>query len=277
MDYIELNIRVSDPSFTEIIEAELAELPFDSFQSNGPLLQAYMPTEHYKGEAVEQALAHYQEHILDLQTKEIPHQNWNALWESNYEPVYIGADIVITAPFHSHAEERKYNLTIEPNMSFGTGHHPTTYMILEAMENIPLENKDLCDFGCGSGILSIYAAQRGAHGFGIEIDVNAAEAARQNLFLNNAQGFNILTGDLSTLEKSTITFDVILANINRNVIEESVHVFYKKARPGAYLFCAGFLNEDAEQLSQHLEQAGFNTIESRSREGWTMLLTRRKP
>jgi ribosomal protein L11 methyltransferase len=150
-------------------------------------------------------------------------------------------------------------------------------MILEAMENIPLENKDLCDFGCGSGILSIYAAQRGAHGFGIEIDVNAAEAARQNLFLNNAQGFNILTGDLSTPEKSTITFDVILANINRNVIEESIHVFYKKARPGAYLFCAGFLNEDAAQLSRHLEQAGFTTIEKRSREGWTMLLTRRKP
>lgn len=277
MDYIELNIRVKGPDFTEIIAAELTELPFDSFQTEAQDIRAYMPEVQFDQKEVDEALAPYLQQIDDLEVKIIPHQNWNALWESNYEPVYIGADIVIKAPFHAHYQSRKYAITIDPNMSFGTGHHPTTFMIMEAMENIPLENKDLCDFGCGSGILSIYAAQRGAHGFGIEIDPNAADAARQNLLQNNVQGFNILTGDLATFEKSSVTFDVILANINRNVIEESVGVFYQKARPGAYLFCAGFLNEDAEQLSKHLHQAGFPTIEQRTREGWTMLLTRRTP
>lgn len=277
MDYIELNIQLDNPVYAEILEAELAELPFDSFQIEASKLKAYIPADHFRNEEVDVILKPYQAYIEDISIVEIAHQNWNQLWESSYDPAYIGNDIVIKAPFHTHTEARKHIIIIDPNMSFGTGHHPTTHMILEAMENIPIENKDICDFGCGSGILSIYAAARGARGFGIEIDAKAAESARQNLFLNKTQGFNILTGDLSTLEKSQITFDVLLANINRNVIEESVHVFHEKARSGAYLFCAGFLDEDAEQLSQHLEQAGFPIIDQQTRDGWTMLLTRRTP
>jgi len=276
VDYIEIQLTVRSEAFVEILEAELSELPFDSFLQEPLKLHAYITKEAYTPEDVANVLASYREEIVDESVKEIPHQNWNAVWESAYEPVFIGTDILIKAPFHQTVPNRDYTILLEPNMSFGTGHHPTTAMILEAMATIDLDKKNVCDFGCGSGILSIYASLRGAHGIGVEIDDHATEAAIKNLQLNSIETFEFLTGDLALLQSRTETFDILLANINRNVIEESMHVFYNKLQEGGLLFCAGFLDSDADELSEALQQTGFETIHRQSQGGWTMLLTKRK-
>lgn len=279
MDYTELNIsfKIGNEGFLEIITAELADLPFDSFVQEHLVLKAYIPKQEWPPSmaAINSILDKYNEVIASHAIVEIPHQNWNAIWESGYDPVFIGEDVMIKAPFHSNADERKYTIVIEPNMSFGTGHHPTTELMINAMQNLPLDQKDVCDFGCGSGVLSIFAALRGANGLGIEIDEEAAKAAQKNIELNRIESFRILQGDLEILQKSNFTFDIILANINRNVIEESVTTFYEKTRTGAFLICAGFLDTDAPALIVHLEKYGFGLVSSQSKEGWTMLLTKR--
>lgn len=279
MDYIEVSVsfKTGKEVFSEIITAEFADLPFDSFVQEQSTLKAYLPKPDWKNSesAIKSIIDRYEDSITGYGILEIPHQNWNALWESSYEPVYIGDDVVIKAPFHVYFEPRNFVIEIEPNMSFGTGHHPTTELMIKAMLNLPLEQKDVCDFGCGSGILSIFAGLKGANGLGIEIDDEAAKAAQKNIELNKIETFRILAGDIAILEKSPLTFDIILANINRNVIEESVSTFYDKTRTGAFLLCAGFLDIDAPALITNLEKFGFHLISSQSKDGWTMLLTKR--
>jgi len=271
MDYTELSISLVDKSTADIFEAELAELGFESFAVEGAVLKAYIPEHHYAQEKVTQVLDAYSELVSSHAVTQIKHTNWNAVWESSYEPVWVDDAIFIHAPFHTPEPEAELNLVLDPNMSFGTGHHPTTHMMLRAMRNIELSQKHIADFGCGSGILAIYASHKGAHGVAIEIDPNAAEAARENLRLNDVNSFEVLTGDLSSLVGDT--FDLILANINRNVIEESLPTFRQKLASNGWLLCAGFLDADAEDLKRQSAQAGLVIRHELSRDGWTMLAT----
>ncbi|MEX2596720.1 MAG: 50S ribosomal protein L11 methyltransferase [Salibacteraceae bacterium] len=273
MDYIEVNIDLTEASFVEILEAELAEIAFESFEIDKNTLLAYIQKPSFDQVAVNRILDQYGKHITSHSLKTIAHKNWNAVWESSYEPVYIGENILIKAPFHNQLSKTAYTIELTPNMSFGTGHHPTTYMIMEELEVIQLEGLSICDFGCGSGILSIFAAMRGAHGIGIEIDEHAAGAARENLLINSVTAIDIISGGIESLASQKEAFHLIIANINRNIIEESLEQFKSKMHSNGRLICAGFLNDDAEELTASMNKADFELLSQRSKDGWTMLST----
>ncbi|MDP4844022.1 MAG: 50S ribosomal protein L11 methyltransferase, partial [Salibacteraceae bacterium] len=150
-------------------------------------------------------------------------------------------------------------------------HHPTTEMMLRAMFKMDLNNKSVLDFGCGSAILSIYADFKKAFGIGIEIDAHAADAARVNLALNNANNFTIVTGGVETISNNQ--FDLIAANINRNVIEECLETFVKSSKNGTRLFCSGFLQHDIEGLSAMLSQSNYQIDKVNQIGEWAMIET----
>jgi ribosomal protein L11 methyltransferase len=273
LDYTCIKITLSDRLYGDILESELAEIGFDSFELDGPTLLAYIPSKDYDEETAQEVLSAYAEGISSQERTTIPHQNWNATWEANYEPVLIADTIYIRAPFHPERADVDYSILLEPNMSFGTGHHPTTHLMLEAMMGLELENKQVCDFGAGSGILAIYAGMHGAKGLAVEIDPQAAEAARQNLQHNDIDSFTVEVGDKATLKDHT--FEIILANINRNAIEEALPILHEALRKGGKLLCAGFYDSDAPGLLEKLNAQGFGEAASKSRDGWTQITTTR--
>lgn len=271
VDYTEVALELKSQDFAEILEAELAELEFESFVSEGSTLKAYILTESYNEALLNPVLEQYSDEIENTSVNKIEHQNWNAVWESNYPPVKLDNELFIGATFHEIDKDCKYSISLEPNMSFGTGHHPTTEMMLRTMFELDLQNQLTLDFGCGSAILAIYASYRGAHGVGVEIDPYAAEAARDNLKLNNVSNFEIITGDISSF--TTQPFDVILANINKNVIEECLSTFVSCAKSGTKLLCSGFLENDIKPLTEKLEKAGFEVKTVRQIGEWAMINT----
>ena len=269
MDYQEIALRFESDLFPEILEAELAEIGFDSFTSNRDTLKAYIPASEFDPDLLEAILTAYREIIISKEIQQIDHQNWNELWESNYDPVTVDDKIFIGAPFHQVPDGFENNIILEPNMSFGTGHHPTTHMMLRTLSTMDIMGKSLFDFGAGSGILCIYADQRGANGFGVEIDEHAAQAANENLNLNKCESFHIVAGGIEEAAERKV--DIIVANINRNVIEESANKLRAIIEDGGTLLCAGFLNSDTPALTSFLEANRFEKSGELSDGEWTLL------
>lgn len=269
LNYTQLSIEINDLQFAEILEAELAESNFESFDLKGKVLNAYISDELINKPAIELILEAYQSNIVQFQFNTLQHENWNAVWESNYPPVYIDGRIFIGAPFHAVPEEFKYKILIDPNMSFGTGHHPTTAMVMREMLKLDLNGKRFLDFGCGSAILSVLAANKGASGVGIEIDAHAAEAARLNLVANGISSFNIKTGGVESLDAEQ--FDFIAANINRNVIQENAESLASSLKINGVMICSGFLISDSELLIHQLELNGLKFESSQTEGEWNMI------
>lgn len=273
MDYLKLTINVADPAFTEVLEAELVYAGFDSFDSADGQLVAYAPIGTADEAAIENVLTEYASEITATGRENIAHQNWNAQWESAYQPVFIDKQLMIRAPFHSVDEAVEECITIVPNMSFGTGHHATTEQVLRQMITMDLTGKHFFDFGCGSGVLSIYAAKKGAHGIGVEIDPHAAEAARENLTANGTQHFEIKTGGIEQVLGQR--FDLIAANINRNVIEESLPALTAMMNANASLICSGFLESDITALSEITRKNGLEIHHQTSKNGWGIICAKK--
>jgi len=274
LDYIELSLELKDATFAEILEAELTELPFESFDRQQNLLKAYMPLNEFSEHDIAGILSSYSEAIVSQSHQKLEHQNWNAVWESSYEPVVIPGKLFVGATFHDVPNDGSLTITLDPNMSFGTGHHPTTNMILNWMLEQNLTNKAVFDFGAGSGVLSVLASLKGAHGEGIEIDEHATAAANHNLVLNNVDNFTIHARDLNPTKEPT--FDVILANINRNVILERLHVLNAMLRPGGLIACSGFLEEDGDAMRDQLSTIGWQLEEQQIQDGWLMLVFKQR-
>lgn len=269
LDYVHLRLEFSDSQFPEILEAELSELPFESFEVEKTFLSAFIPSEAYNEAAVNAILESYKPAIINTTTSTVPHQNWNSVWESNYEPITFGNELFVGAAFHETPTTFKHTIVLDPNMSFGTGHHPTTAQVLTQLFDRDLDGISILDFGCGSGILSIYASQKGATGIGIEIDAHAADAARKNLELNEVKSFKIVTGDINTVPE--MKFDIILANINRNVIEESLMRFKQALKDQGSLICSGFFTSDIEPLSAKMSDQGFEIMLTTNQDNWGMI------
>lgn len=271
MNYTEFSINLKNEAFIEILEAEFSDLFFDSFASEGKTLKAYAPSHLFDKNQLDSILQEYDQVVESSSILEIEHQNWNAVWESNYPPVMLDNELFIGAPFHSPETSAKHSIILEPNMSFGTGHHPTTEMVLRAMFEIDLNQKTVLDFGCGSAILSIYAELKNATGIGVEIDPHAAEAARENLRLNHSKNFTIVTGGIDSVGDKS--YDIIAANINRNVIEECLPTFKACSETGTRLLCSGFLEHDIDGLKQMLSDANYRIDEVKQIDEWAMIAT----
>lgn len=253
-EYIEVAVRIAPFSEenAEIVTAEISELPFESFTIEDPVLKCYIQKELYDAQALKVVLGGLEGlgFETEFSANLMPAVNWNAVWESQFTPIVVDGKCTIKASFHEGLKRTRYNITIDPKMAFGTGHHQTTYMMCRAL----LQNEDavrdkvVLDMGCGTAVLAILAAKmKAAQVYGIDIDAVAAISAYDNAKLNRT-GKKIETycGDASLLQRNT--YDLILANINRNILLQDIPTYTQCLRRDGQLYISGFYVEDMPML-----------------------------
>ena len=274
MDYIELSI-ICEPRepWADIAVALLAELPFDSFVDTETGILAYIPADSFNKEHVETILTEnfpIDEVLLTSHVRYIEQENWNAKWESDFEPVHVGEELSILAPFHDKTIAKKRIIEIMPKMSFGTGHHQTTRLMCSFLLEEDVNSKKVLDMGTGTGILAILAEQLEANSIlAVDIEDWSVENTLENAERNACSKIEGRCGDIdSILEKD---FDIILANINRNILLRHLPSYSEKLSKNGILFLSGFFNSDSEDLKQAAMQEGLSFIDQKSEENWCAL------
>lgn len=271
MNYIELNISVPSAEIAEILTAELSELPFDSFVTERDTLKAYIPQDalvECKAEA-DDILAQYG--VTDCRYVQIESQNWNALWESNFEPVDVDGRVLIRAPFHAPNPDAEFEIVIMPKMSFGTGHHATTKMMVQMILDAELRDKQGLDMGSGTGVLAIAACKRGAAAVdAVDIDDFAYENCCENIVTNGvAEQITPMLGDSRLLEGKH--YDFILANINRNILITDMDNYLRCLNTGGTIFFSGFLDTDIHTMTAAATSRGLTLTAEKHIDGWAAL------
>ncbi len=274
MDYISLQIPVSDAEQGEILTAELADYPFESFETEGSVLKAYIPSERLvdcKGD-VDALLERYgvSGRYIAIET-----QNWNALWERNFPSVDVEGRLRIRAPFHDPAPDGELEVVVMPKMSFGTGHHATTWLVSRAVLDLGVAGRAGLDMGSGTGVLSIVAVKCGAsHVDAVDIDDWADANCRENIAANGvADRITPLLGDVRRIAGRRYGF--ILANINRNILLADLPSYAAALERGGDLVMSGFLEADVPAIVSRAKELGMELVETASREGWQMVHVRK--
>ena len=267
MNYISLNIAFSDAMQAEILTAELADYPFESFEADAGTLKAYIPQEQLadcKGE-VDALLARYgvQGRYIAIET-----QNWNAVWESNFPPVDVEGRLLIRAPFHEPAPAGVMEVVVMPKMSFGTGHHATTWLVSRAVLDLGVAGRRGLDMGSGTGVLSIVAAKCGAaHVDAVDIDDWADANCRENIVSNGvADRIEPMLGDVRRIAGRHYGF--ILANINRNILLNDMKQYVACMHPGSELFMSGFYIDDIPAIRREAEKHGLTFVHHQEKNRW---------
>ena len=259
MNYIEVKIQITPCSevSTDLLSAFLGEIGFDSFVSFEEGLFAYIPSSLFDEDRMKRSFALVPvDCAIDYSVIEIPDRNWNEGWEKNYfTPIVIGNECVVHSSFHTDIPEVKYDILIDPKMSFGTGHHETTSTMMEMMLKTSFENKVVLDMGCGTAILSILASMRGAKSVtGVDIDEWAYENALENIQLNHISNMDILLGGSEQIAGKK--YDIILANINRNVLLENMKIYSACMNENSELYMSGFYKEDIPVICEEANHCG---------------------
>lgn len=280
-EYIEVSIKITPFSEenAEIVTAEVSELPFESFSSEEPYLKCYIQKDLYDAQALKVVLSGIEGYGFEIEHSAnlIPATNWNALWESQFNPIVVDNQCTIKASFHEGLKRTRFNITIDPKMAFGTGHHQTTYMMCRALLQNEEEVKDkvVMDMGCGTAILAILAAKmKAAKVYGIDIDAVAAISAYDNARLNRV-GTKIETycGDASLLQRNS--YDVFLANINRNILLQDIPTYSVCLRKGGLLFVSGFYVDDMPMIIGTAAHAGLEYVSHDSIDNWCCIKFRK--
>ena len=269
--YIEVAILL-DPfseEMAEILTAELSELPYDMFVTEEPYLKGYIQQELYKASDVKVVLSGYPAAASFTATL-VQGQNWNQAWESEFQPIVVDGTVTVKAPFNTDVPRTRFNIWIDPKMAFGTGYHHTTYMMLQRMLGLEdlIRGRSVVDMGCGTAILAILAAKmRARKVFAVDIDAVAARSAWGNARWNRV-GKRIETacGDASLLQMGT--YDVLLANIHRNIILEDLPTYVRSLRRGGHLLLSGFYEADVPMVRAAAEGLGLTFCGQSLREGW---------
>ncbi len=253
MDYVEVTCQLEPREpWADILISELADIGFESFSEEYNGFKAYIPACSYRPSAVKAIFEKEREEKperMSFEVIKIGGKNWNAVWESNFEPTAIGDKCYIRAPFHDPKPGMDYDIVIEPKMSFGTGHHETTLLVVEWLLETAVRHKSVLDMGCGTGVLAILAAQKGASPVtAIDNYIYAYENTIENAERNQMKDMRILHGDATLLGDET--YDVILANITRNVLLENMEAYEKVLNPGGAIFLSGFLFFDKEVICE---------------------------
>lgn len=274
MNYYEYTFKSETPEVVnEVLVAQLADLGFDTFQEVNEDLQAYIAEANYNQE-LEAAIRDIVEMLqikIEYTKRFIKDENWNAKWESNFEAVHV-KNCMIRASFHTVPANVDYDILINPKMSFGTGHHPTTSMMVEAMLDIDFKGKSVLDMGCGTGVLGILASKLGAQKIvGIDIDSWSFENANENTSINGVLNMEIHLGDANILKNINQSYHIILANINRNIILEDLAVYVKYLKPGGFILMSGFLDVDKEMVLEKGNALGLSFDKELTQNHWQML------
>lgn len=257
MNYIELSITVTPKEQgSDILIAHLSDLGFESFVENEEGFSAYIQEEEFSEEEVELALGDFDDIFkISFTTKIIPQQNWNKEWESSFQPIDVDGKCYIRAPFHQKKEGYELDVIIEPKMSFGTGHHDTTQLMIRKLMLLNVKNRSLLDMGCGTGVLAIVASKLGANTItAIDIDDWSVENTRENLEKNNINNVLVHKGDAQILEGKI--FHAILANINKNVLLADMGIYKRSLEKSGDLILSGFFETDIDEIKAQAEKLG---------------------
>jgi ribosomal protein L11 methyltransferase len=285
-EYIEVSISIEPFSQenAEIVEAALCELPYESFVIDDPAdgspvpgLKAYIPKDLYDSSRLKLALSGLAFGTKFL-ARLVPQEDWNRSWEEEFEPITVDGKVTVKSPRHKGLPRTRFNITIEPHMAFGTGHHETTFMMVQAM----LENEAsirggiVLDMGCGTAVLAILAAKMGAeHVFAIDIDAVAAQSAFDNSRLNRvSKKIEAYCGDASLIQAGK--YDVLLANIHKNVILTDIKTYAGGLRKGGLLAVSGFFETDADDIMEEAGRWNLIPLSSKALDGWSCLQFRKK-
>jgi ribosomal protein L11 methyltransferase len=264
------------PEFSEILMAELSEAGFETFLENEKGFEAYVEGEAFNSSMVEEVRKKYGESTpLEFTFSQIPKRNWNEEWEKSYQPIVVNDRCLIRAGFHLPEKHYPYEVIITPKMSFGTGHHQTTYLMVKNMLDVDHTNKRAMDAGCGTAILSILASKLGAREVeSFDIDEWSVENGNENTIVNGCTNIHIQQGTISevTLQGK---FDIVLANINKNVLLEEMKVYSSFLNPGGQLLMSGFFTLDIPDLLLEAERHHLREIRRDDRETWAALLLSR--
>lgn len=264
MNSIEVNF-ITQPYSEDVCDAVIAELGtigYNGFANTENGFMAYIPVTDFSEEALErlEIISFFSgRYEISHSHQEIADQDWNEVWEGNFSPIVVGNRILVRAGFHKTIPGIEYEIIIEPKMSFGTGHHSTTALMLESIADSKeqIAGKRVLDMGCGTGILSIMASKTGASEIvGIDIDEWASNNAMENMENNAIRNVTIRIGDAALLENER-PFDVVLANINRNILLNDMHHYAGRLNPGGRLIMSGFYRQDLPLIREKAESLGF--------------------
>ncbi|TKD62303.1 50S ribosomal protein L11 methyltransferase [Flavobacterium sp. ASW18X] len=268
MEYLELDFKISpvQPA-SDILIAELGELGFESFVENDEGLIAYVQKDLFNLQAMEEIyLFTTKEHQISWTSKTVVQQNWNAEWEKSFKPILVQDKCLVRAPFHEQ-QNVTYDIVIEPKMSFGTGHHETTFMMLSHILENDFKGKSVLDMGCGTGVLAILAEKCGATTLeAIDIDNWCYVNSLENVERNNCHHIEVKEGDASLLGETK--FDVILANINRNILLKDIETYVSCLKKDGVLFLSGFYLEDLEMISAKCIEFGLQFEKNLEKNNW---------
>lgn len=260
--YCEITIA-ADASLQELLIAVLAEIGYEGFEESEGSLKAYISEEAFEENALNNVLRYYNAGYSKSMIKK---QNWNLLWESNFEPVQVDDFVGIRAGFHPPFNKVRHEIVITPKMSFGTGHHATTYLVMKLMEEVDFTGKTVFDFGTGTGILAILAEKLGAaQVLAVDNDDWCIENARENIVVNGCKHIDIQKSESLVINKQ---YDSILANINRNSILENLPELVKGLSLNGQLLLSGLLETDEKEITDACLAAGLTHHKTLIRNGW---------
>ena len=282
MLYIEVTFTLTPWSETaqDILTALAGDIGFESFVEEDNLLKAYIQQKFYDEEAINGIIADFPlpDITIAYTAQEQEDKDWNEEWEKNFfQPIVIGNRCVIHSTFHKDIPQMEYDILINPQMSFGTGHHETTNLIVSRLLETELEGKSVLDMGCGTSILAILAAKRGASPItAIDIDDWCVSNSADNIRLNNIDCINVRLGDADVLRTERPAFDLIIANINRNILTTDLDAYALCMNPGSRIFLSGFYVDDIPVIQQSLMANGLSFVEHHENNRWAMVVAEKK-
>lgn len=278
MVYIEVNFTLTPWSETaqDILTALAGDIGFESFVEEDHTLKAYIQQPLYNEESIRDIIANYPLPDVNIAyTSSIQEdKDWNEEWEKNFfQPIVIGNRCVIHSTFHKDIPPMEYDILINPQMSFGTGHHETTNLIVSQLLDTELQGKSVLDMGCGTSILAILAAKRGASPItAIDIDDWCVSNSADNIRLNNIDNIHVRLGNANVLRTERPNFDLIIANINRNILTADMDAYALCMKSGSRIFLSGFYVEDIPVIRQSLTANGLKYVEHHENNRWAMVI-----
>ncbi|WP_321517827.1 50S ribosomal protein L11 methyltransferase [uncultured Bacteroides sp.] len=276
MRYIEVTFKTTPCTTTvnDVLSAFLGEIGFESFveESNG--IKGYIQQPIYDEETLKEAIAGIplENVTISYSAQLMEDKDWNEEWEKNFfQPIVIGNRCAIHSTFHKDVPKAEYDILINPQMAFGTGHHETTSLILEELLDAELQNKSLLDMGCGTSILAILAAMRGAKPVtAIDIDTWCVDNSKENILLNKVENITVELGDASSLQERE-PFDVIIANINRNILLQDMSSYTACMQKNSEIYMSGFYITDIPMIQEKAESLGLQFIYHKEKNNWAVV------
>ena len=276
MNYFEVRFFIEpfEDYISDVLAEELGELGFDSFATTEQTLDAYIPEKSFDEAKIKELLDDFPfEANIDYQFSIITSKNWNEEWEKHYfEPIVIGNDCVIHSSFHQNVPKAKYDIVIDPKMAFGTGHHETTSLVIAEILKMDVVGKTILDMGCGTAVLAILASMRCAGKItAIDIDTWCTENSEENITINKIDNIEVKLGGAELLKG--LHFDIVLANINRNILLADMESYAACLAVGGELYMSGFYKEDIPIIEAEAVRNDLRLVEFREKNNWVVVKT----